>query len=271
MAEATLPAPIPFSFEGRSVRIVDRDGIPWFVLADVCRVLDIANAARTADRLDADEKGVHSMNTLGGHQEMTIISEPGFYKLVGGSRKQAARRFDRWVRHDVLPSIRKHGGYIAGQEGLASGDMPAEAFLARAVVMAQRVLADRDAQIALLAARNNELAPRAGALALLTEAGGSLSLTEAAKTLKLGPKELLAVLGGRWIYRHDPNRHWLAYQTRIDSGDMQHVTHTVTTRDGREKIITQARVTAKGLAKIARYLAERAATATSSGHSEKAA
>jgi prophage antirepressor-like protein len=101
----------PFKFGDIPVRIEDREGAPWFVLADICKVLEIANVADAASRLDDDEKGFALTDTLGGEQSMAIINESGLYSLVLRSRKPAARRFKRWVTADVLPTIRRTGGY----------------------------------------------------------------------------------------------------------------------------------------------------------------
>lgn len=92
-------------------RVIDRNGDPWFVLQDVCRKLDIAQAASVARLLDDDEKDVLIMHTLGGDQSFTIISESGLYSLILRSRKENAKAFRRWVTAEVLPSIRKNGGY----------------------------------------------------------------------------------------------------------------------------------------------------------------
>ena len=93
------------------LRIIERDGESWFVAKDVVAGLGLSNPAESLKVLDDDEKSTHTLNTPGGPQSLTVISEPGFYKLVGRSRKPAARRFDRWVRHEVLPQIRQTGGY----------------------------------------------------------------------------------------------------------------------------------------------------------------
>lgn len=93
------------------LRIVERNGEPWFVAADVCRALDISNNRDALNRLDADEKDVALIDTLGGQQEMSIVNEPGLYSLVLGSRKQEAKDFKRWITHEVIPQIRKTGAY----------------------------------------------------------------------------------------------------------------------------------------------------------------
>jgi prophage antirepressor-like protein len=101
---------VPFDFEGRPVRVVtDSQGEPWFVAADVLATIGLDRKA--LERLDEDEKGVSSIHTPGGGQEMTTVNEPGLYTLVLGSRKAEAKRFKRWVTHEVLPSIRKTGSY----------------------------------------------------------------------------------------------------------------------------------------------------------------
>lgn len=88
---------------------------PWFVVKDVCSVLEIKNSRDALSRLDDDEKGVVSTDTLGGKQDLSIVNEAGLYTLVLGSRKPEAKRFKRWITHDIIPSIRKHGAYMTEQ------------------------------------------------------------------------------------------------------------------------------------------------------------
>lgn len=93
------------------IRTTVVDGDPWFVAVDVCRALEVGNSRQAVARLDDDEKGVISTDTLGGRQDVSIINEPGLYTLVLGSRKPEAKAFKRWITHEVLPSIRKTGAY----------------------------------------------------------------------------------------------------------------------------------------------------------------
>ena len=86
---------VPFTFEDANIRVVNREGEPWFVLADVCAVLGIANSRNIAARLDDDEKGVHSMDTLGGTQQVTVINESGVWTAVLLSRRAEAKRFKK--------------------------------------------------------------------------------------------------------------------------------------------------------------------------------
>lgn len=101
-----------FSYEGKAVRTLQKDGQPWWVLKDVCEVLEIGNSRDVTARLDEDEKGVGSIDTLGGRQNMTVISESGLYNVILLSRKPEAKQFKRWVTHEVLPQIRQHGAYL---------------------------------------------------------------------------------------------------------------------------------------------------------------
>ena len=101
-----------FNFEKRDVRVVMKGSEPWFVAKDVCEVLEIQNARDTiAKVLDDDEKGVDKIDTLGGLQEMNIITESGLYTLIMRSNKPEAKRFRKWVTSEVLPALRKTGSY----------------------------------------------------------------------------------------------------------------------------------------------------------------
>lgn len=105
-----------FSYEGKEVRTIQESGEPWWVLKDVCEVLELSNSRMVAERLDEDEKGVSIVDTLGGKQELTVISESGLYNVILLSRKPEARKFKRWVTHEILPSIRKHGAYMTSDK-----------------------------------------------------------------------------------------------------------------------------------------------------------
>ena len=95
------------------VRTMTIEGSPWFVAADVCRVLEIANPRDAVTRLDDDEKNtVVLTDGIPGNPNKTIVNEPGLYTLVLGSRKPQAKAFKRWITHEVIPQIRKTGGYI---------------------------------------------------------------------------------------------------------------------------------------------------------------
>lgn len=134
------------------VRVVTRDNEPWFVAKDVCDCLELGNVSKALERVDEDEKGITSSDTPGGTQDMLIISEPGLYSLILGSRKPEVKEFKRWVTHDVLPSIRQNGGYM-----LMRPNETEEEFFARAVLLAQQTLARMDAEKKALTAKVENL------------------------------------------------------------------------------------------------------------------
>lgn len=100
-----------FSFSGTDIRVVTKEGQPWWVAKDVCDVLEIKNSRDALSRLDDDEKGVASTDTLGGTQQVQVVNESGLYSLVLSSRKPEAKQFKRWITHEVIPAIRKTGTY----------------------------------------------------------------------------------------------------------------------------------------------------------------
>lgn len=100
-----------FTYQGTPCRTVERDDGTWWVLKDVCTALSINDHVTVSKRLEADEKGVGQIHTPGGTQQMTIINESGLYNVILRSDKPEAKDFKRWVTHEVLPSIRRHGIY----------------------------------------------------------------------------------------------------------------------------------------------------------------
>lgn len=94
------------------VRTIMTDGEPLFVAKDVCDILGLSNSRKALTRLDEDEKGVTLSDTLGGKQNLSVVNEYGLYNLVLASRKPEAKAFKRWITHEVIPAIRKHGGYL---------------------------------------------------------------------------------------------------------------------------------------------------------------
>jgi prophage antirepressor-like protein len=165
-----------FRHDGADVRVVVIDGEPWFVAADVARVLGYRMASDFTRRLDEDEKGTHSARTPGGAQDVTIISESGLYVAVIGSQAANARAFKRWVTHDVIPSIRRTGQYIA----------PTAPALPQSYAEALRELAATVERNEVLEARVAEDAPKVEAYDQLMDADGYYSMESAAKMCGIG-------------------------------------------------------------------------------------
>ena len=104
-----------WNYEGAEVRTVQIDGEPWFVLADICRELEISNSRMVSERLESDELMSAKLTSGGQRREMTIINESGLYTVILRSDKPQAKPFRKWVTSEVLPSIRKHGAYMTEQ------------------------------------------------------------------------------------------------------------------------------------------------------------
>lgn len=106
-----------FNYQDKQVRTVEKDGEPWWVLKDVCEVLEISHIKDTADRLEKDEVGqTEVIDSLGRKQKTTIINESGLYNVILRSDKPQAKPFRKWVTSEVLPAIRKHGGYLTPEK-----------------------------------------------------------------------------------------------------------------------------------------------------------
>ncbi|TXH08405.1 MAG: phage antirepressor Ant [Hyphomicrobiaceae bacterium] len=230
-----------FPLTNQETRIVDRDGNPWFFRNDVCSILGHANPSQVSARLDDDEKGVLIVETPSGDQEMAIINEAGLYSLVMTSRKPAAAVFRRWVTHEVLPQIRKTGTYgMDPMKALADPD----ALRGLLLTYTEKVIA--------LEAKVAEQAPKVQAMLRLEGAEGSMCVTDAAKALNLRPKTLFAYLSSqRWIYKRPGTTNWIGYQDKIQAGLVEVTEYLQTKPDGSEVVRARAKITAKGLARLA--------------------
>lgn len=195
------------------IRTTMKDGEPWFVAVDVCRALEHSNSRMALERLDDDEKGVSSIYTLGGKQEMAVVNEPGLYTLVLGSRKPEAKAFKRWITHDVIPTIRKTGGYVANDELFLATYLPNADEATKAMFTAT---------LATMRSLNEKI-ERDKPLVQFAEHVGStsdcLTIRQFAKivndeTIPLGEKRLFKWLRERKYL--DQNN--VAYQRYIDSG-----------------------------------------------------
>lgn len=182
-----------------NIRTIECDGAPWFVGKDVAEALGYAkprNAIDThVDPDDALKQGV--TDSMGRTQEMTIINESGLYALVLGSKLPTAKKFKRWVTSEVIPSIRKSGGYIKGQENMTPQEL-----MAAALLMAQKTIEARDVRIAALTVENQIMAPKADYFDDLVDRNLLTNFRETAKEIGAPPKKFVEfLLGKKYIYR----------------------------------------------------------------------
>lgn len=182
-----------FKYQDSEVRTVELNGEPWFVLKDVCGILSIGNVSDVYTRLDADEKGVGQIDTLGGRQNMNIINESGLYNVILRSDKPEAKPFRKWVTAEVLPTIRKHGAYMT-PETLQAAILNPDIM----IQLCQQLKAERDKNAALTAA-NSQLTvdkqimqPKAEYFDELVDRNLLTSFRETAKQLGIGEKAFIA-------------------------------------------------------------------------------
>lgn len=184
--------------ENKLVRTMNIDGEPWFVLKDVCEVLGLASPHKVAERLDGDERNqIPVEDSAGRQQETTVINESGLYSVILRSDKPEAKPFRKWVTAVVLPSIRKNGGYISGQEELSPQEL-----MAKALLVAQKTIADREARISNLEAQKQVMQPKADYFDELVSRNMLTNFRETAKELKLKEKDFIGwLLAHKYIYR----------------------------------------------------------------------
>ena len=178
------------------VRTLEEDGKVLFCGSDVAKALGYS---RPKDAISAHAKGAVKRRTLtsGGEQEMSFIPESDLYRLVFSSKLPTAEKFTEWVTAEVLPSIRKHGGYVNGQERLSP-----EELMAKALMVAQKTLAEREARLSALAVENQIMAPKADYFDQLVERNTLTNFRETAKQLDIPPKKFVAfLLDKKYVYR----------------------------------------------------------------------
>lgn len=201
-----------FNYGETTVRTTEINGEPWFVLKDVCKVLELGTPARVAERLEEDEVSLaHIIDSIGRKQEMTIINESGLYNVILRSDKPEAKPFRKWVTSEVLPSIRKSGGYIAGQEAMSP-----EELMASALLMAQKTIEARDARISALTVQNQIMAPKAEYFDAIVDRNLLTSFRETAKQLGIGERVFITfLLDKKYLYRDQKGK----LQPRADKND----------------------------------------------------
>lgn len=230
----------PFSFNGAEVRTVTENDQPWFVAADVCRVLDISNITEAMRGLDDDEfSTTEVVDGAGKRQSMRTVSESGLYSLVLRSRKPEAKAFKRWITHEVLPAIRKTGSYaVATTPALPANYLDA----LKALVVAE----EGKAQLQI---ENESMLPKVAYFNTVAASGDSHLVREAAKLLKngWGEKKLFA-----WLRDHSYlMKNNEPYQEHVNRGYFTFTQSTHTSpRSGKVYLRVTPRITGKGMVHI---------------------
>ena len=245
----------PFEFEANRVRaLADGDEV-MFVASDIAKILGYRDAANLARNLDDDERGIHEVSTPSGTQNMTVITESGLYRsilnretaYVKEPEAQAfVKRFQRWVTHEVLPQIRRTGGYIPTTD--ADDDMT---ILAKAVMIGQRTMEEQKRRIAEQQTRIVELEPKARFADAVAASDGTCLVGELAKMLRqngmdIGQNRLFRLLqADGYLGKSGSNRN-VPTQRAMDLGLFRIKETTVTHADGHTTVSRTPKVTGKG-------------------------
>ena len=236
---------------GQIHAFANSEGVPCFIAREVTDALALDRTA--VRKLDDDEKGVRLMHTLGGDQEVSTVTEPGFYKLVMRSRKPEAKAFQRWVTHEVLPALRRDGGYM-----VARADETPEETMARAVLLAQQTIDRQRSRIAGLEAENEEMRPKALFADAVAASDGTCLIGEFAKMLRqngvsIGQNRLFAMLReDGYLGKVGQNRN-VPTQRSMELGLFRIKETAITHSDGHVTINRTPKLTGKGQ----RYFLER--------------
>jgi len=223
------------------VRAIEIDGEPWLGGKDIAEILGYSNPLKAIrDHVDEEDKGVNEMVTPGGRQNIIIINESGLYSLILGSKLPSAKKFKHWVTSEVLPSIRKSGGYIANQENLTP-----EQIIANAVIVAQNIIKQKDKQL-------EEQRPKVLFADAVATSHQSILIGELAKLLKqngidIGEKRLFQFLRDNgFLIKRQGTDYNMPTQKSMELGILEIKERTITNPDGSIRITKTTKVTGKG-------------------------
>ena len=188
------------------IRTITKDNEPMFCLMDICKALDMKNPTMVASRLEDDEVTKFDLGSKRG--ETNFVTESGLYAVILRSDKPNAKKFRKWVTGEVLPSIRKNGGYIANQENLTP-----EQIVANALVVAQNIITQKDKQI-------EEMKPKANYFDALVDKKLNTNIRDTAKELGIGEKAFVSFLIEKGdVLRQGKHKQLRPYAKYAESGN----------------------------------------------------
>ena len=223
-----------------SIRTIMLDGEPYFVGRDVAKILGYANPNDAlVKRVDEEDKGVAKCDTLGGIQELTVINESGLYSLILSSKLPKAKQFKRWVTSEILPSIRKNGGYITGQESMTDDEL-----LSAALKVANRKIEEKNRII-------KEMEPKAIFADAVSASKTSILIGELSKIIcqngvEIGQKRLFQWLRDNGFLMKIGESKNMPTQKSMDMGLFEIKESSVLNADGSNRITRTTKVTGKG-------------------------
>lgn len=235
------------SQEFGQIRMVQLNNEPYFCMADICKALELSQPSKVKERLN--KKGVNSIPTLtnGGTQNLLYINEANLYKTIFQSRKESAERFTDWVTSEVLPSIRKNGGYIAGQETLSDDEL-----LAKAFVVAKNKIAERDKRIKALEQETiemnktiSQMQPKVNYVDVVLQSKSTVCTTQIAQDYGMSAKAFNKILKNLEIQRK-VGEQWILYAKYQGKGYVHSDTVNITRTNGQPDVKMNTKWTQKG-------------------------
>lgn len=219
------------------IRTTSINGEAWFVASDICKVLEITNTTQAMQRLEVDEKSMLNIGLSGG--ATNCVNEYGLYSLTLSSRKKEAKAFKRWITHEVLPSIRKSGGYIAGQEQMTDAEL-----MAKALIVAQKQIEERNMQI-------EQMQPKALFADAVSASKTSILIGDLAKLIRqngieIGQKRLFEWLRNKGYLIKSGDSKNMPTQRSIEQGLFEIKESNIQHSDGTIRITKTTKVTGKG-------------------------
>lgn len=225
-----------FNFNGKAVRTVTVDNEPYFVGKDVAEILGYSGTAKAIrTHVDGEDKGVTTMDTPGGKQDLVIINESGLYSLILSSKLPQAKEFKRWVTSEVLPTIRKHGMYATDQL-LNDPDLAIAAFQA---------LKDERAKVVKLEAELALAQEQARYFDIILESKGAVRVTQIAADYGMSARKFNAILHDLGV-QYKVNSQWILYKKHIGKGYVDSSTFDYKDKNGQDQVNMTTTWTQKG-------------------------
>ncbi len=219
------------------MRVLEINNEPYFVAKDVCEILDIKNTTQAIGRLDEDER---TMLNIGRQGNTNLVNEYGLYNLILASRKKEAKKFKRWVTHEVLPAIRKTGGYIAGEEEMSEDELVLKAMqVLNRKVEALELRAEQQQQLI------GELKPKADYTDKILQNKGLVTITAIAKDYGMSGEKMNEKLHELGI-QYKQSGQWFLYEKYHNNGYTHSETIDLTHRDGTRFVKMNTKWTQKG-------------------------
>ena len=233
------------SSEFGEIRTVSIGGEAWFVAKDISDKLGYAQTSNMMKRIDAEDSKSSVLDGM--NMKSLLINESGLYSAILGSKLESAKRFKHWVTSEVLPSIRKNGGYIAGQENMTDDEL-----LANAVLVAQKKIAERDKKIQALETEvvemNNtisEMQPKVNYVDLILKSKSTVLVTQIAQDYGMSAKAFNKVLKDLGV-QHKVGGQWILYRQYQGLGYVHSKTIDITRSSGQADVVMQTEWTQKG-------------------------